>query len=195
MNKVMGYDIEPKAKLAGAHLMLADLSGANLKGAALQNARVTFANLKGCNLEGANLWCADFTGADLRDANLRNTNLLLTNFAWANLEGADLKGCKLPNFQITPEEGSFIGWKNTTKGLVKLLITDGAKRTNSLTSRLCRASKVVVLEGFADATSPDTGALTYETGATIKVDEFDDDIRIPKGKGISFYMTQDETGD
>lgn len=132
------------------------------------------------NLEEANLCGANLKGANLRGANLRG----------AKLWGANLEGANLPHFQITPSEGSFIGWKKTTKGVIKLLITDDSKRTSTLIGRKCRASRVVVLGGDGvGGTGPNYNYITYDEGITIETD-FDDDIRVECTKGIHFFMTK-----
>lgn len=125
---------------------------------------------------------ANLGGADLGDADLRG----------ADLRGADLGDATLPNFKICPEEGSFICWKKTNKGVVKLQVTPDAKRVNSLVSRKCRASKVLVLEGFSGATGTHYQGLIYETGAILEVEDFDDDIRVECTKGIHFFITRKE---
>jgi len=125
---------------------------------------------------------ADGVRADLRGADLTG----------ADLSRADLSRADLPYFSIVPEEGSFIGFKATTKGVVKLLVTDDAKRLNSIGSRKCRTSKVVVLEGYANATGTHFNGLIYETGVTLEVEDFDDDIRNECSRGIHFFMTRRE---
>lgn len=165
--KVKGYEIK---------------QGANLRYVDLQYADLQYADLRYTNLRHANLRYANLRGADLRDADLR----------YAILQDASLQDAKLPHFKITPEEGSFIGWKKTDKGVVKLLVTEDAKRTNSLVGRKCRASKVKVLEGSPGATGTRYGSLVYETGATLEVKDFDDDIRVACTTGIHFFMTRQE---
>ncbi|NMG08026.1 pentapeptide repeat-containing protein [Brasilonema sp. UFV-L1] len=68
--------------LAGAGLVMVDLSGANLSGA---------------NLAGANLSRANLSGADLRDANLSGVGLFGANLSGANLVGANLQNADLRN--------------------------------------------------------------------------------------------------
>jgi len=158
--EINGYKIEPYAYLEGA----------NLRGA----------NLEGAYLDGANLEGAYLEGAYLEGANLRG----------ANLKGAYLEGANLPHFQICPQEGSFIGYKKTTKGVIKLLIAEHAKRTNSLIGRKCRASEVVVLGGEGvDGTGTHYQGIVYGEGNTIKCLDYDDDIRVECTKGIHFFMT------
>ena len=125
---------------------------------------------------------ANLIYADLRGANL-----------WgANLEGADLEGVKLPPFQICPQEGSFYGYKKTTKGVVKLCIPAGAKRTNSLIGRKCRASEVFVVDGEGvGGTGTHYKGILYNKGRIV-CEDYDDDIRVECTKGIHFFMTREE---
>jgi hypothetical protein len=150
------------------------------------------ADLRDADLRGAYLRGADLRDADLRDADLRGAYLRGADLRDADLRDADLRGADLPHFGIVPEEGSFIAWKKTTKGVVKLLIPEDAARTNSLVGRKCRASRVIVLEGIPDATGPNYGGLIYETGAELVVKDFDDDIRVECTRGIHFFMTRKE---
>jgi hypothetical protein len=188
------YEIKP----------FANLSEANLYGA----------NLFRANLSGANLFRADLTGANLSEANLYRANLSEANLSEANLyrvdlTGADLTGADLPNFQIVPEEGTFIGWKKVKyKGLyfiLKLEIQNDASRTSTLIGRKCRASKVKVIQateiclsGLELCTSVteftclnDNYAFTYKLNE-IHETEFDPDIRIECTKGIHFFITKKE---
>jgi hypothetical protein len=145
------------------------------------------------DLRNADLSGADLSGADLRYAGLRE----------ADLSGADLSGAVLPDFQVCPEEGSFIAYKKLSDGVVaRVLIPVGAARTSSLVSRKCRASMVRVLD-MEDAsgiaiTGPvaqwktATYPLYYEPGKTVVADSFDPDIRIDCSHGIHFFMTRKE---
>ncbi len=147
-----------------------------------------WANLEGANLEGANLEGANLGWANLYGANLEGANLKGANLGWANLEGA-----KLPRFQICPQEGSFIAYKKTTKGVIRIMIPDDAKRTNSLTDRKCRASKVIVLDGDGvGGTGTYYPSLVYGEGDVIECEDYDDDIRVECTKGIHFFMTKEE---
>ena len=144
--------------------------------------------LRGCGGERANLQRANLQGADLQGADLRGANLRGANLQRAYLQGADLRGANLPDFQIVPSEGDFIAWKATTKGVVKLRIT--GKRTSSLVGRKCRCSECVVVEG--GGFDKHTGTIEYKTGATIKPDSYNDDIRVECTNGIHFFMTKEE---
>ena len=161
----------------------ADLSGADLYGA----------DLSGANLSRANLSRANLSEADLSRANLYRANLYGVNLSRANLSGADLSGAALPNFQIVPSEGSFIAWKKTTKGVIKISIPASAKRTSSLIGRKCRAEYVKVISGpGCGGFSPTKGNSIYHKGEVIYADKFDPDIRTECTNGIHFFMTKEE---
>ena len=193
-----GYNIGAFAYLKGANLEGANLRGANLEGADLVIANLRGANLKGAYLVIANLKGADLEGADLVIANLKGANLEGANLKGANLKGADLRGANLegadlPNFLICPQEGSFVAYKKTTKGVIKVLIPEDARRTNSLTGRKCRTDKVVVMGGEGvGGTGPNYPCIIYNEGDTIVCPDYDPDIRVECTKGIHFFMTEKE---
>jgi hypothetical protein len=103
-----GNPYDPKsgrAKLAGAHLAIADLRGVNLRDASLKHANLAGADLRyanvraadflGANLRQANLQCANLRGANLRYARVRQANLYYANLHGADLRVADLYDAKL----------------------------------------------------------------------------------------------------
>jgi hypothetical protein len=201
------YTIEPGADLQYANLLGANLVCANLWGANLRNADLRGADLRGANLRNANLvyanlrnadlWGANLVGANLRDANLvgailQYANLRGANLVGANLVGANIENAKLPDFQLPPEEGSFIAYKKVTTGVIKLLIPEDAKRTSSLVSRKCRASHVMVLEGSGFSPTHTEKKLEYKEGEVVYADAFNDDIRVDCTSGIHFFMTKKE---
>ena len=75
----------------------------------------------------------DFHGADFRGAN--NINEVISS---ANIANTEL--C-----MQCPEEGSFIGFKKAVGGIVKLRVTESAKRSSATTHK-CRCSEAEVLE-------------------------------------------------
>jgi hypothetical protein len=162
-----------------AVLRNADLCDADLRGADLCNA-----DLRGAVLSNATLYNADLRGADLRGADLCN----------ADLCDADLSGAKLPHFRIVPDEGSFIAWKKTSAGVIKIQIPAKAKRASSLVGRKCRAEFVKVLSGPGCGGSSPTynTKLVYNKGDIVYADSFDPDIRLECTHGIHFYMTREE---
>ena len=157
---------------------MADLRGVNLYEADLYGANLREANLYGANLRGANLYGANLYGANLYGA---------------DLYGADLYGAELPDFQITPSEGSFVAWKKTTVGVIKILIPEDAQRTSSLVGRKCRASHVHVIDGpGCGGGSPTYAGMLYDEGTVVYADKYDDDIRVECTHGIHFFMTKAE---
>jgi hypothetical protein len=170
-----------EAVLSGADLRNADLSGAVLRNAVLRNA-----DLRNADLIGADLRNADLSGADLRDAVLSR----------AVMRNADLSGAKLPHFKIMPDEGSFVAWKKTSTGVIKIRIPAEAKRASSLVGRKCRAEFVKVLSGPGCGGSSPTYVynkkLVYNKGDIVYADSFDPDIRLECTHGIHFYMTREE---
>jgi len=201
--KVNGYEIKPEANLRGAYLYGADLRGANLRRTDLSRANLRRADLRRADLREADLSGAYLYGADLSETNLRETNLYGAylygadlsgaylygaDLSETNLTGADLSRADLPDFQICPEEGSFIAWKGVHSGVIKLLVPATAKRTSSLIGRKCRAEYVYVLSGSGKS---DRGGV-YVEGTKYYPDSYDDDIRVECSHGVHFFMTKAE---
>ena len=130
--------------------------------------------------------CADLSGADLRGANLKNIlyDEYTTFFA-----------------MCCPEEGAFVGFKRCCYNLiVKLLITEDAKRS-SATTRKCRCSEAKVLEILTTkgkkaferkAVSIKDENFVYEVGKTVFVKNFCEDRWEECAAGIHFFLTFDE---
>ena len=130
-------------------------------------------------------------------------NLNYANLNYANLR--DAKSNENTSFFASqcPEDGSFIGYKKCGKYIIKLQITDFAKKP-SATSRKCRASEVLVLEiqnidGTAsglyeylhDDNYTSNGTL-YKVGETTEPDSFDENRWNECSNGIHFFITRDE---
>ena len=195
--------------LTDVNLTNVNLSYANLKGAYLSYAYLEDANLKYANLSCANLKCADLTDANLtwanlKGANLRGADLTNANLVDANLVDTNLKDVKYNNtasfFSLQcPEEGSFIGYKKADNKIVKLLITEDAKRS-SATSRKCRCSKAKVLsitsldgkEEYTDAASNRDPDFVYEVDKIVEVKDFNENRWKECAPGIHFFITRDE---
>ena len=202
-----------RADLRVAYLMKADLREANLyeanlSGADLREANLSGADLYGVDLNGANLRGANLSGADLREANLYGANLY-----GANLYEADLRLAKnIPSYAcrlVCPEEGSFIGFKkarttvpDSREAIVKLLITEDAKRS-SATTRKCRCDKAKVIsitsldgkENFTTAYGYYDRFFQYTVGQTVIVDDFDEDRWNECSTGVHFFITREEAVD
>ena len=129
---------------------------------------------------GANLY-----GANLRGANLRG----------ADLRGADLRGAK-GTYMACPTDGSFIGWKKASGYIVKLQITEDARRS-SAGGEKCRCDKAYVVEiQNIDGTKADIETVhsnhdanfVYTVGATVEVSDFDGDRWNECAPGIHFFI-------
>ena len=207
-----------RADLSGADIYGLDLRGVNLYGADLIRAdlRVAYlikADLREATLRGANLSGADLSGADLSGADLYGVNLRGANLRGADLSGANLRLAKnIPSYAcrlVCPEEGSFIGFKKarTTapdfrEAIVKLLITEDAKRS-SATTRKCRCDKAKVIsitsldgkENFTTAYSYYDRIFQYTVGQTVVIDDFDEDRWNECSTGVHFFITREEAID
>jgi hypothetical protein len=188
------------ANLRGANLYEADLRRANLyeanlRGANLREANLREANLREADLYGANLREADLRGANLYEADLREADLRGANLREANLRGANLRGAK-GTYMACPTDGSFIGWKKASGYIVKLQITEDARRS-SAGGEKCRCDKAYVVEiQNADGTKADIDTIhsnhdanfVYTVGATVEVSDFDGDRWNGCAPGIHFFI-------
>jgi hypothetical protein len=118
----------------------------------------------------------------------------------ANLIEANLTDATLPEFQLCPQEGSFIAYKsvldpkNDCNVVLKLEII--GDRTSSLIGRKCRASKVRVISAI-DSTETEFVStydknFKYTVGAEVECKDYNPDIRVECTQGIHFFMTQKE---
>ena len=194
-----------RADLRGATLYGLNLNGANLYGADIIMADLRVAYLIKTDLREANLSGADLSGADLYEAKLSGADI-----SGADLREANLRGAKnIPSYAcrlVCPEEGSFIGFKKarTTapdfrEAIVKLLITEDAKRS-SATTRKCRCDKAKVIsitsldgkENFTTAYSYYDRIFQYTVGQTVVIDDFDEDRWNECSTGVHFFITREE---
>ena len=182
----------------------ADLSGADLSGAYLSGANLSRAYLSGAYLRGANLSRANLSGADLSGAYLSGANLSGADLSGADLSGAYLSGAYLSGAQnsdlaiaqtsILPDEGDVIGWKKCRdKVLVKVLIKDGEKRSNS-SGRKCRAFRVTVLDVIGEESGIGiyNPPVVYRKGEVVEADGWTEDRWEECGHGIHFFITKAE---
>lgn len=134
---------------------------------------------------------ADLSGEDLRCADLnvaKNTD----KCHWSIMTAFFPLQC--------PESGSFIGWKIANGYIVKLRITENAKRS-SATSRKCRCSEAEVLaienkdgsnSGISFTRSSYDVDFVYRIGETVRVDNFDENRWNECAPGIHFFITREE---
>ena len=194
----------------GWETMRADLSGANLIGADLRGARLTRANLFRAYLFRADLSGANLRGADLRGSNLEGANLTRADLRESDLREADLREAEISTEELNkvlpiccPEEGEFVGWKKADGKIVKLKITEDAKRS-SATTRKCRCSKAIVLaienidgspSRLSEVGSNHNVSFFYKVGETVEVPNFDMDRKNECAPGIHFFITRQEAVD
>ena len=174
----------------------ADLSWANLS-----RANLSWANLSRANLSRANLYCADLSWADLSGADLSRADLSGADLSRADLSGANLSGAYAP--LSCPDTGSFVGWKKAHGVIVKLRITEDAKRS-SATGRKCRCSKAEVLSienmdgspfGDIQVASDRDAKFIYRVGETVEVPDYDECRWNECSTGIHFFITRQEAVD
>ena len=132
------------------------------------------------------------------------------NLSCANLYGADLSCAKIEKKLIDkfypiccPEYGAFIGYKKANGHIVKLQITDDAKRSSAF-GRKCRCSKALVLNienfdgsgsGLKEIASGYDKNFIYRVGETVEVADFDEDRTHECAPGIHFFITRQEAVD
>ena len=185
--------------LRRADLRCADLRCANLRCADLGGADLSGADLRGADLRGTDLRCADLSGAALSCADLRCADL-----RGADLRGADLR-CVMYNETTAfflpqcPSEGGFIAWKKTGDKIIKIKVTEDAKRSSATTLK-CRCSKAEVLEiqnfdgSLSDLTeipSDHNENFRYTVGEIVEVVEFDENRWKECSSGIHFFISRE----
>ena len=184
VKKTVEKAIESSADLSSADLSSADLSSANLR----------FANLRSADLRSANLRSADLSSANLRYADLSSANL-----SYANLSYADQNEGTLFLSIACPEEGSFIAYKKADDKIVKLMITEDAKRSSATTLK-CRASKAKIISiENVDGTPCDQNFVSsdydasfiYRIGEVVEVTTFDEDRWNECAPGIHFFLSKE----
>ena len=187
---IKGYTIKEHANLRGANLRGADLQGADLREANLREANLREADLREADLQGANLREADLRGAYLWGANLWGADLRGADLRGVDLRGVDLREAVI-DYSICPQEGSFIAYKKTSKGVIKIEIPSDALRTSCISSRKCRASYIRVLEGWGMSPTHDNKCYYYP-GGIVRAHKFNPDPAFECTGGIHFFMSKEE---
>ena len=197
------------ADLRDADLRNADLRNAILRNADLSNAYLWNADLRDADFRDADLSSADLWNADLRNADLRDADLRYADLRNAILRNADLRNADLSNINVSentafllqqcPSEGSFVAWKKAGGMIVKLLVTEDAKRSSGTTLK-CRCSKAKVLaienidgseSELQEVASSYDKNFVYRVGETVEVDDFDDDRWNECSSGIHFFIARE----
>ena len=189
------------ADLRGADLRDADLSFADLSFADLRDADLSDVNLRYAYLRGADLRGTDLSFADLRNANLRGADLRNADLSDVNLRGANLiEAINIPFIALScPSEGSFIGWKKVDNYLIKLEISEDAKRCSATTNK-CRCDKAKVLsitniksgEEIQELCNDNYSACVYKVGEMVYPDSFDYNRWNECSNGIHFFINRQE---
>ena len=210
--------------LSDANLIGVDLSGANLKDANLDDTNLRWADLSDADLSNTSLRYTDLSNSKLTNTNLSNAKLVNTELEYtdlrnANLSNTDLDSIKLKytnlsnanlhniNMYVTtafilpqcPSEGSFVAWKKAGNMIVKLLVTEDAKRSSATTLK-CRCSKARVLRienidgsesKLQEVASSYDDEFIYRVGETVEVEDFDDNRWNECSSGIHFFIARE----
>jgi uncharacterized protein YjbI with pentapeptide repeats len=191
-----------EANFREADFREADFWGANFREANFREADFREADFRGATFRGVDFRGVDFRGADFWEATFRKADFRGVDFWGANFREADFREADLSYLidELTfglmincPEEGSFVGWKKCEKVLVKLLITEDAKRS-SATSYKCRCSKALVLDienGLNEVVSNYDQAFIYRKGEVVEVTNFDENRWNECSTGIHFFMNKE----
>ena len=190
--------------LSYADLRYTDLSNVNLSNADLRYANLRYTDLSGANLSNANLRNADLSGSDFSNSDLSNSSLGYANFSNAifsdtNLHNIDVSVGTAFLLPQCPSEGSFVAWKKAGGMIVKLLVTEDAKRSSATTLK-CRCSKARVLaieeidgseSELKEVASSFDRDFVYRVGETVEVENFDDDRWNECSSGIHFFIARE----
>ena len=179
-------------------------NSADLSYADLQSANLRYADLRLADLRYADLRYADLRSADLRYVDLRFANLCYADLSYANLSSADLSYADQNEGTLflsiaCPEEGSFIAYKKANGKIVKLMVTEDAKRSSATTLK-CRASKAqtISIENI-DGTPYDQNFVSsdydssfiYRIGEVVEVTNFDEDRWNECAPGVHFFLSKE----
>ena len=169
--------------------------------------------ISNCELSGSGMLGSDMRNCnigkcDMRNCTISKCDLSNCNISKCDLSGSDLSNCNTSGAKIffpiaCPEEGEFIGFKKVNDLVVKLKITEDAKRC-SATSRKCRCSKAIVLSitnidgtesDKTEVASDHDGAFIYRVGETVEEPKFCEDRWNECSEGIHFFITRKEAED
>src|SRR5574344_565266 len=191
------------ANFIDANFIGADFIGADFHDADFHDAVFCDADFHGADFRDANFIGADFIGADFRDADFHDANFHDANFHGANNINEVISSANIANTALCmqcPEEGSFIGFKKAVGGIVKLRVTESAKRSSATTHK-CRCSEAEVLEiQNMDGTKSERTSVSskydrnfiYSVGTIVSVPDFDDDRWNECTRGIHFFLSRQE---
>ena len=194
---VLGYAARYTMLLTGIGTGVGGLAVDGLE--ALIKKVLSYANLDHADLSSANLSSADLRYADLSSADLSSADLISASLSSVkSIKGVEHNESTAFFALSCPSDGAFIGWKKANGCIVKLQITEKAKRS-SATSRKCRCSEAKVLAIYngmkkvKKVASHYDETVIYEVGKIVKPKEaFDDNRWNECSSGIHFFLTKEE---
>jgi uncharacterized protein YjbI with pentapeptide repeats len=193
-----------KLTVEAANTSCVSLSGADLRRADLRRADLRRADLRWAYLSRADIREAKLSDAYLSRANLSRADLSRADLREAKLSDADLRGVMynettaffLPQ---CPSEGGFIAWKKAGDKIIKIKVTEDAKRSSATTLK-CRCSKAEVLEiqnfdgsqsGLTEIPSDYDENFRYTVGEIVEVADFDENRWKECSSGIHFFINRE----
>lgn len=217
---VLDYVTASKANLSfvdfhKASLVCARMDGSDLRGASFKKTDASFSNFDSADLRGVSIFESKLDYARFIYANLQISMILDCSCEYIALQGANFSGATIANCKFVnctcddstvfftlqcPEEGAFIAWKRCSDWIVKLQVTEGAKRS-SATSRKCRCSEALVLDiqnldgttsSLNSVCSDHDSSFVYRVGEIVRVDNFDENRWSECTAGIHFFITREE---
>lgn len=217
-----------RAFLCDCDFARCDMSRCYMTKAIIINTSFVHANLTNVNLgestiRNCSLVCANFAGANVDRVLMDNVLTAKTNFGFAshrsftlsNVGYADPYGEEytyknaILNYNTgmaCPDIGSFIGWKKALNAetrevvIVKLLITENAKRVGNALKCRCSEAKVLGFETIEGKEITDDITVrswfdqdfTYPKGEIISADKFDENRWDVCSNGIHFFINRCE---
>ena len=217
---MLNYVIASKANLTfvdfhKASLVCARMDDSDLRGASLTKTDASFSNFDSADLRGVSIFESKLDYARFIYANLEMSTIVDCSCEYIALQGANLSRAAIANCKFVnctcdastafftlqcPEEGAFIAWKRCSDWIVKLQVTERAKRS-SATSRKCRCSEALVLDiqnldgttsNLKSVCSDYDSSFVYRVGKIVRVDNFNENRWSECTAGIHFFITREE---
>lgn len=217
---MLNYVIASKANLTfvdfhKASLVCARMDDSDLRDARLTKTDASFSNFDGADLRGVSIFESKLDYARFIYANLEMSTMVDCSCEYIALQGANLSRAAIANCKFVnctcdastafftlqcPEEGAFIAWKRCSDWIVKLQVTERAKRS-SATSRKCRCSEALVLDiqnldgttsNLNSVCSDYDSSFVYRVGKIVRVDNFNENRWSECTAGIHFFITREE---
>lgn len=189
----------------------------SFKKATFNNCDFNNSHLHRCDFDEAGVYGCSFKTAYIGNSTFENTRLVVTSFVETifyktvfnnNLNTATIftnsnfEEIEKPPYipMSCPEEGSFIGYKAARGFIIKLLISEDARRSSG-TGRECRCDKAKVLSisnfdgsdaQITSIPSKRDNTFIYEVGKIIEEPNFCEDRFKECAEGIHFFINREE---